>query len=70
MLHKPQEGSSFVPAPLSLQRNGLGSQFNSENHEILGVGTSVCQDRDASGEYYGVSIRQGPFMTKQEDRVS
>ena len=70
-IYAPKEGSSFIPAPLSLKRNGFGSELNYERDDgILGQGSSFCPDSDLSGKYFAASIRKGPFMTKQEDRVS
>jgi hypothetical protein len=70
-MYAPAEGSSFIPAPLSLKRNGFGSELNYERDDsILGQGSSFCPDGDESGKYFGASIRRGPHMTKQEDRVS
>ena len=70
-IYAPKEGSSFIPAPLSLKRNGFGSELNYERDDgILGQGSSFCPDSDVSGKYFAASIRKGPFMTKQEDRVS
>ena len=31
---------------------------------------SQCPDSDIQGEYFSVSFRKGPYMNKQEDRVS
>jgi hypothetical protein len=54
-----------MPLPLSLKRNGFGSDFNYEKEEsILGPKSSICPDEDVSGKYFGASIRQGPFMNK------
>ena len=71
MIYEPKEGSNFIPPPLSLKRNGFGSDFNYErDNSILGAKSSICPDEDVSGKYFGGSIREGPFMRKQEDRVS
>jgi len=71
MIFEPKEGFSSVPPPLSLKRNGFGSDFNQDRDDnILGHKASVCPDEDVSGKYFGASIRKGPFMNKQEDRVS
>jgi len=36
-IYAPKEGSSFIPAPLSLKRNGFGSELNYERDDgILG----------------------------------
>ena len=71
MIFEPKEGFSCVPPPLSLKRNGFGSDFNYEREDsILGTKSSDCPDEDVSGKYFGASIRKGPFMNKQEDRVS
>jgi hypothetical protein len=65
MIFEPKEGLSTKPLPLSLKRNGFGSDFNYEKEEsILGPKSSVCPDEDVKGKYFGASIRQGPFMNK------
>ena len=70
MICQPKDGK-FYPPPLSLQRNGKGSEFNLESHEIFGKSANDCPDSDAVGIYFGASIRRGPhIMNKQEDRVS
>ena len=50
-----------APLPLSLKRNGLGSEFKERD---------LVADQDAEGQYFGASLRRGPFMSVQEDRVS
>jgi len=47
--------------PLSLRRNADLEE---------GCEQLVAQDIDEQGEYFGASLRKGPFMTVQEDRVS
>jgi hypothetical protein len=70
-IYAPKEGSNFIPAPLSLKRNGFGSELNHERDDsVLGQGSSICPDSDVGGKYFGASIRRGPFMTKQEDRYT
>ena len=70
-IFEPKEGFSTKPQALSLKRNGFGSDFNTEREEsILGPKSNIQTDEDTSGKYFGASIRKGPFMNKQEDRVS
>ena len=51
-----------MPTPLSFKRNG--DNIN-EKHDRMSV-----PDEDKGGKYFGASLRMGPFMTVQEDRVS
>lgn len=41
-----------APMPLSLKRNGQGSEVR-----------DVIADQDACGNYFGASLRRGPFMS-------
>ena len=50
------------PTPLSFKRNG--DNIN-DKHDRM-----VVPDEDKGGKYFGASLRMGPFMTVQEDRVS
>ena len=71
MIFEPKEGLSCKPQALSLKRNGFGSDFSTEREEsILSPKSNIQADEDVSGKYFGASIRKGPFMNKQEDRVS
>ena len=59
-LFAPQQGFN-LPQALSFQRNGqVPSRLFTEKQE----------DQDKVGDYFGASIRQGPFMTVQEDRYT
>ena len=51
-----------MPTPLSFKRNG--DNIN-DKHDRMSV-----PDEDKGGKYFGASLRMGPFMTVQEDRVS
>ena len=71
MMCEPKDGILFPP-PLSLKRNeeGFTSEYNLDDHDLLGKSVSEVPDCDAKGAYYGLSIRKGPYMlNKQEDRV-
>ena len=71
MMCEPKDGILFPP-PLSLKRNeaGFTSEYNLDDHDLLGKSVSEVPDCDAKGAYYGLSIRRGPYMLdKQEDRV-
>lgn len=50
------------PTPLSFKRNGTVTLPYNED--------SIQNDEDHKGEFYAASIRKGPFMSVQEDRVS
>lgn len=50
------------PTPLSFKRNG--DNIN-EKHDRMNI-----PDEDKGGKYFGASIRMGPHMSVQEDRVS
>ena len=68
MIYEPKDGFTRCPSPLSPKRNGLGCQMAAEKDDRdLG---RFQPDEDVSGRYFGASIRKGPFMNKQEDRVS
>ena len=34
------------------------------------ISAAECQDTNEEGSYFGASLRKGPFLNKQEDRVS
>ena len=50
------------PTPLSFKRNG--DNIN-DKHDRMNI-----PDEDKGGKYFGASIRMGPHMSVQEDRVS
>jgi len=50
------------PTPLSFKRNGDLSFAQDKK--------ALQADEDRHGEYFAASIRKGPFMVMQEDRVS
>ena len=44
-IYAPKDGCNFIPAPLSLKRNGYGSELNHERDDsVLGQGSSNCPD--------------------------
>ena len=62
----------MFPPPLSLKRNeqGFTSEFNLDQHNLLGKAGNDMPDGDSCGNYHGSSIRRGPYMlNKQEDRT-
>ena len=59
-IQQPLDGRIFPP-PLSLKRNGYGSEFNVLTTELLSSGAELVPNADWNGEYFGASIRSGPF---------
>ena len=61
------ENQGMIPCPLSFKRNGPGGQLENPNkrHDKKNV-----PDDDKEGKFFGASIRMGPHMSVQEDRVS
>lgn len=64
------DSSYQIPPPLQHGRNGQDTEYNLFNHPLYCPVNNDCEDDDLSGSYFGASIRRGPFMNKQEDRVS
>lgn len=58
-----------MPLPLSLKRNGQGSEILNQIYKDQ-QDYQDKEDSDYRGNYFGASIRRGPFMTKQEDRLA
>ena len=57
---------SRIPTPLSFKRNGCGQIENpNKRHD-----KKFIPDEDKGGKFFGASIRIGPHMSVQEDRVS
>ena len=60
------EHSHAIPSPLSFKRNGCGQLENpNKRHD-----KKIIPDDDKDGKFFGASIRIGPHMSVQEDRVS
>lgn len=82
-VHSFQGAKPRLPTPLDLDMSDsdAGSPYkrlsrNSfhekclDDHEVFGKAASEVPDCDAFGNFYGLSIRSGPYMlNKQEDRV-
>jgi len=60
------EHQGKIPSPLSFKRNGCGQLENpNKRHD-----KKFVPDEDKDGKFFGASIRIGPHMSVQEDRVS
>jgi len=60
------EHQAKIPSPLSFKRNGTCQLENpNKRHD-----KKFIPDDDKEGKYFGASIRIGPHMSVQEDRVS
>ena len=71
-IHEAEE-DGIIPSPCSMKRNNgtCTNEFReASSSSMFGQGQISCPDTDAQGSYFGASIRQGPMMGKQEDRVS
>jgi hypothetical protein len=54
-----------IPTALSFKRNG--NQHENPNKRL---DKKFVADEDKDGKFFGASIRRGPHMSVQEDRVS
>ena len=54
---------SVIPTPLSFKRNGSSEVDQNKIKKYY-------PDTNKDGKYFGASMRMGPFMSVQEDRVS